>query len=227
MVNKHVVIIGLTRSGTSMVAGLFAHHGVFSGTCKEADSRNAKGFFEHVGFTNIVLELYGRGKVSRGEPLNPHPGFRRRMLTSLEEDGYEKGPWMIKHAPVYYKTWYDFEPSFVLVRRDTASISGSAEELGWKSGRAHIAEGQRLLNNLAEELKAPQVMSNELIEGNYASIRLAFEHCGLDFDEKIATEFIEPGLWKHSVKSLEEDTSVIMRDKNYVKPNHKKGQKHA
>lgn len=227
MLNKPIVIIGLPRSGTSMVAGLFAHHGVFSGTCKEADYRNAKGFFEHVGFTALILEIYGRGVIGKGDPVRPHPAFKRKMLALLEEDGYTGGPWLIKHAHVYHHVWYDFEPQFVLVRRDTQSISDSTEECGWRAGSARLTRAQQLLDNLAKELNAPQVMSNELIKGDYNSIRIAFEYCGLDFDETIAADFIEPSLWRAPAKSLEDDTTVVMRDKNYLKPNHKRGQKRA
>lgn len=224
MRDQPIIIIGLPRSGTSMVAGLFARHGVFTGNCKEADERNRKGFFEHVGFTSLVLELYGKGIVSKGIPVNPHPGLKRRLLEMIDKEGYEFGPWLIKHAPVYYPIWGDFEPKFIFVRRDTESITRSAEGVGWRT--THIAGGQELLSAWAHKHKAPQVLSNELIRGNYISIQKAFEYCGLTFDEHIAADFIEPALWKHS-QSLEEDNTVVMRDKNYLKPNFKKGQKHA
>ena len=222
-----IVIVGMPRSGSSMVAGVFAAHGVFTGVCKEADSRNEKGFFEHVGFMELVTELYGKGLISRNSVPETHPDFKPRLMELMERDGYSGGPWFVKHAHVFHNIWRDFNPRFIIVKRDTASISESARDLGWSSSMSHITEGQKMLDRVAKEHGAPIVDSNELIKGDYSSLERAFEYCGLIFNKWTANNFIEPGLWRHSVEESKEDTSVVMRDRNYVKPNPKKGQKRA
>jgi hypothetical protein len=222
-----IIIMAMPRSGSSMVAGVFAAHGVFVGTCKEADSKNEKGFFEHVGFTKLVIELYGKGLISRNRTPEPHPDFKGRFMDLIKEDGYSGGPWLIKHAHVYHKIWKGFNPRFIVVKRDTASISESSRDLGWASSMSHIIEGQKMLDRIVKEHDAPVVDSNELIKGNYDSLEKAFKHCSLIFNKWTADDFIEPDLWRHSVEVPKEDTSVVMRDRSYVKPNLKKGQKHA
>lgn len=222
-----IVVIGMPRSGTSMVAGVFAAHGVFVGTCKEADSKNEKGFFEHVGFTELVIKLYGRGVISKNRVPEPHLDFKGRLMALMEEDGYDGGPWLIKHAHVYHRIWEGFNPRFVVVKRDAGSISQSAEDLGWRSSISYIIECQKMLDRVAKKHGAPVVDSNEVVKGNYDSLRAAFDSCGLIFNPWVAGQFIEPKLWRHSVEIPKEDTTVVMRDKSYVKPNPRKGQKRA
>jgi hypothetical protein len=219
-----IVVIGLPRSGTSMVAGTFAAHGVFVGTCKEADNKNPKGFFEHVGFTDLVIKMYGRGLISKNRIPESHPDFKPKLMELMERDGYSGGPWLVKHAHVYYRIWKDFSPRFVVVKRDSESISESAKELGWASSMSHIAGAQKILDRAAKERGAPVVYSNEIVEGNFDSLQKAFEYCHLTFNSWTASQFIDPSLWRHSVN---EDDAVVMHDKNYIEPNHRKGEKRA
>jgi hypothetical protein len=222
-----IIVIGLPRSRTSMVAGTFAAHGVFVGTCKEADSRNAKGFFEHLGFADLVIELYGKGLISRNEVPEPHPDFKPRFMELMERDGYSGGPWLVKHAHVFYKVWQGFKPRFVIVKRDTESIAESAREVGWVNSISHITKGQKMLDRVAKEYGAPVVLTDEVVQGDYCSLREAFDYCGLVFNGWTASRFIDPSMTRFSPKSMDNDTSVVMHDKSYIEPNHRKGEKRA
>ena len=45
---KSVCIVGASRTGTNMLAGIFAAHGFFFGKCRPADDRNPKGYYENL-----------------------------------------------------------------------------------------------------------------------------------------------------------------------------------
>lgn len=227
--HEPIVIIGLPRSGTSMVAGLFAEHGVFVGNCKPADERNPKGFFEHIGFTQLVIKHYGNARVSKGIPVNPMVGFRDAIIKSIEEDGYSDGPWLIKHATVWHRLWEEFHPKFVLVRRPSEDILSSIKNVGWKPRTEIIDMGQTILNELAKLPHAIQVESNSIVDGDFTMLKRAFEHCGLELNEVLVKGFVDSALWNRFSEQWPEGlpSSAIMRDRTYLQPNYKKGQKHA
>ena len=238
-IEEPIVIIGLPRSGTSMVAGIFAEHGVFIGECKAANEQiNARGFYEHIGFTELLTNYYGRGLVSRGEEVEPMPGFREEILELMVRDGYKGGPWLIKHATVYHKIWEEFNPRFILVRRNSDSILQSTKSVRWKSNINVVRKGQEVLDRYSDCRCGVEVSSEKIIQGDYEELHNAFAHCGLVLDEKIVKEFVDPSLWrfKEELEQSEQDTTeeykdkhgiVVMRDKANMSLNYKKGQKHV
>ena len=71
---RGVVVTGSGRRGTSMVAGLFAAHGVFFGDCKPADENNPRGYFEHPA----IPRPKARGR-----------GWPRTWLKRLKREGWD------------------------------------------------------------------------------------------------------------------------------------------
>lgn len=185
----------MARTGTSMTSGIFHHHGVWCGECRPGDERNPKGFFEHTAIKKLLKKFYG---VDLQEVKRPIPGFRREVERILSSEGYVDGPWLVKHSAVYYKTWHEFNPKYVLVRRPFDATVESTREL--HQGRFPEAQRKQIIklhNDVMDEIAGVNVYTQDLIQGDYSSIKKAIEYCGLDYDESVVKEFIEPGYWHH------------------------------
>ena len=182
-----------------MVAGVFRNHGVFAGKCLGVTPKIPTGAVENIGLKAILKNDYPLGldtiKLFR-------EGFRAKIEAILEDEGYVDGPWMAKHAAVYWKVWDEFNPKFVCIKRDYHSVIRSNTE----SGMAGI-KGQALVDayNLnieqMEEVRrlydAVTVDANEVVMGDYSSLENAFEFCGLEFDEGKANEIVNPKHWHY------------------------------
>lgn len=189
-----IVMLAFPRSGSTMAAQLFREHGVWLGQCEGKSLRLPTGGGENIGIKNLLKEM-GTGL---GE-MKPHvQGFRVKVEKLVKEQGYEDGPWLMKHAIAYWRAWNEFSPKFVLVERDKESLLASNESSGMAGVR-----GVQLINTYAvnlDEMKhiktfAPTIKTRELIEGDYSSLKNALEHCEIEFDETIPEKVIKTEHW--------------------------------
>jgi hypothetical protein len=197
--DEPIVILAFPRTGSSMVAGVFKRHGVFSGRCPEPSIKIPTGSVESIGLKRILKADYPQTIDELKEFVH---GFKEKITKVMKTDGYKEGPWLAKHAAIYWPIWEEFTPKFVLVRRNFEAVIKSNKQ----SNMAGM-QGQRLerawelnlyeMQKLHDRLHAPWVDSDKVVRGNYSSLEDAFEYCGLELDKKIANDFINPRHWHY------------------------------
>lgn len=204
MVENPILIMALPRSGSSMTAGIFAHHGVWTGPCRPGTGRNVKGFFEGIAIKKALMKMHER-IVHKGQLAESKPGFRALVETLLVEDGYRGGPWLWKGSALYWPVWFEFEPKWVVCRRDpeaTFRSSRSAPKvfgssLSDEQLRRNIAFHHENLDYLIAEKGAVEVDTEAVAHGEFTTVKAAIEHCGIEFDEAATQEFVDPSLWHY------------------------------
>lgn len=184
-----IIILASPRSGSSMTAGIFHHHGVWVGNCKNADARNKKGYFENLDLKKLLLNHFGRME----SPKNYNPDFTEAVKPLLPKE-----PFLFKHSALYHRAWDDFNPKFIKVRRDFKSslMSNIATNFLGKDP----LKAKRLLEKHYEAMDSVpgvEVYTDEIIKGDYSSLNAAFDYCGMELDHALVDEFVEPSLWHY------------------------------
>lgn len=177
-----IVVIGSPRSGTSLVAGLFAAHGVWTGICRAADEHNPRGYFENVRLNAL--------RTSRA-------ATPASVFDVLESEGWRPGqPWLVKHSPSYWEEWLPFGPRFVLCRRDRAAIVASLARRGQKWDAAKDALHLRRMDEIRTKHDGVDVWPGHLVSGVWFRFeRLLGETTGKPLDRRAIGEFLDRSLW--------------------------------
>ena len=170
---RGLVIVGLSRSGTSMTAGLFAIHGVWVGRTRTPDDYNAKGYFENLDYKEALLKHYEREEHKR--PKKPGPAWEefKRLIPADH-------PWLMKFG-VWYERDIPKEFPRLVVRRPIDQIQQSRKRMRLNDGHQFTASIARL-----EELEAEgawRVDSNRLIEYDFTQLAEPFDYLGLQLSE--------------------------------------------
>jgi hypothetical protein len=186
-----------------MTAGLFHKHGCWAGTCRPADDSNAKGHFENIPIRTLLIGMH-KAIVHKGVLAQKIPGFRDQVLSAIRNDGYHDGPWMWKGSAMYWPAFFEFEPRFVVVERPPEQIFTSCRKSGMFGGnlsdddlRANISFHQQQMDYLRVYKQAVRVKSFDVMQGDYSSLENALVRCGLQFDEQITADFVDPKLWHY------------------------------
>jgi len=186
-----------------MTAGLFHHHGVWTGGCRPPGPYNDKGFFENIKIKKIIVKEH-KAIVQKSLLATEKPGFRERVEQAILEDGYIEGPWLWKGSAMYWPAFFEFDCQFVVVNRPREQIFKSTRRSGMLSKAlttdelyANIDFHQQQMDYLVEEKDAVRVNTAELVNGDFTSIEAALTKCGLEFNEQVTLDFVEPKLWHY------------------------------
>ena len=157
-VRRAVVVLGMHRSGTSLVAGCLQRLGVdFGPRLMPADPDNPRGYFEH----NDVVNLHDRLLLALDrswDETTPFPPdwwvdagrldpYRQQLLALLRRDFSTAPLWGIKDPrlclllPWWESVWSEISsrPLFVLVRRRPAEVAASlARREGMSEAKASL-----------------------------------------------------------------------------------------
>lgn len=185
-----VLVVGPLRSGSNMVAGIFAKHGVFFGDCKPADELNPRGCFENVW----LWEAFKR----KPEPW-PDVWFER-----LEREGWDGNqPWGAKISPSPRKRRE-------LMRRTNPRVvvlcERPPEQIRASRRRGYKATGNPLRGSLdvsAMDCQADSpvtsIDTDKLVAGGERGrIACALALLGLRLNERVVDDWIDPNLWNRS-----------------------------
>ena len=181
-----VLIVGASRSGTSMTAGLFAQHGVWFGDCMGPAKINRKGFFE-----NRALKRIYKGQ-ERVQDFPVWWGVQRF------NEGYTGGVWGAKcGAERWDQYWCDVPDIVAVVQcyRDKPSIEKSRNRAGFNQNRATVDKNWREMERMRDEATCFPVNTPRFIAGDFSEIIPVFDKIGLDFDPYIAQDWVDPSLW--------------------------------
>ena len=194
--NDPIIIISMPRSGSSMTAGLFAEHGVWTGPCRPPGPQNAKGHFESLPIRDEIIKTVG-AIVQKGVLAPEVKGWRGRVENIIRKAGYKEGPWLFKSSAMYYPLWHEFNPTFVCVRRNLEAIEQSGKATGYFRRPKAIQPHVKAMDYVRDNMGGIDVFSDEVIAGDYSSLERAFDAAGLEMDERIVSDFVDPSLWHY------------------------------
>lgn len=188
-----IIVIGAPRSRTSMTAGLFALHGAWCGTCRRPDKFNAKGYFENQQFKTAIINRVG-AIVQRGSLAPEVDGWKKEALQIIKHDGYQGGPWMVKHSAMYYPLWHEFNPVFINVRRDPDSVMKSGKKTKYFVNDAAMEPHIKAMDYVRDNLGGIDVWSGKILDGDYSEIDFALKAAGFEPDHAIIEAFVDKKL---------------------------------
>lgn len=187
-----------------MTAGVFARHGVWTGTCRSADANNLKGYYENAAIRGVVMKWH-RAIVHKGILAQKKPGFRAAIEKAVADDGYDGGPWLWKGSALYWPAFFEFEPRYVVCVRSPQRIFESCRRSGIFGRnlsdaqlRDNILFHQKQLEYLCAAKNAVRVFTGAVANGNYQSLERALEHCNITPDTDVFDDFIDAELWNRA-----------------------------
>lgn len=212
-----ILITGIARSGTSMVAGIVNICGAFGGEMSGPNLNNQKGMFENFKIRDKVIKPYLRDVGA--DPLGQDPlpdtdhipipsDWRKRVEDVFEGQGYKEGPWFYKGAKMVlmWPVWdYAFpNAKWIIVRRRSTDIVDSCMKTsfmrsfqnreGWYKW---IREHEKRFAQMYEAgLNLHVVWPERIIHGDYTQMYQLIDWLGLTYKPQEITSFIEPKLWK-------------------------------
>ena len=217
--NSPIFILGLPRSGTSMVAGALKISGAWTGrTVPGDDASNPKGFFEHIIIREHIIK---RLLISIGcDPLGVRKfpdvnlqgeisGLADVVKSVLENDGYKNDrPWMYKDAkltllwPYFIKAFPDAR--WIIVKRDLDGFINSCRRTHFMKQHSidpdfwklFAEEYQIRLDTLkGTSANVFEISSPEIISGEFTRLKEIVLQLGLTYREKELKGFISPNYW--------------------------------
>lgn len=214
-----IFVLGMPRSGTSMVAGALNICGAWTGSTVPADSAsNPKGFFEHTILrehvtkkilTNIGCDPLGVRKIPPMELPGEVPGLKDLTRQIIESDGYiNDRPWLYKDAkltflwPYFLKAFPD--ATWLIVNRDEEGFVNSClrthfmkQHSNDRSFWEQYAEQYRIrLEALKmQNVRVLEIYTPDVIDGNFESLKNAVSQLDLSYKENELREFISPVHW--------------------------------
>jgi hypothetical protein len=182
-----IVVVGASRSGTSMTALLLEAHGVFIGRSRAPSPKNPRGFGENPDLFKLAKSPCDAACLTR------------RARATLLRHGWSGGPWLVKHGVQFWRSWLPLSPRYVCVRRDVGRTVES--QLRWQPAtkdreqrRALVTADHQRLDEVRDAHGGIDFWPGEAV-GDVDRARQFIERLGLDFDPEAARLVIDPSLW--------------------------------
>ena len=228
MFSKPIFITGLPRTGTSLMAGILAEHGVFTGDTISPSIDNAKGFFEHKNIREKVIKpiLSINGFDPLGVKKLPPIGFSPKVANKsgqdlrqifyklLKADGYKNDSiWAYKDAKILLM-WRMFHEAFpeanwIITKRSTKGFIDSCLRTSFMSQHStdtefwgsYSIEMNSRINDLHRELSSVFFVNiDSVIAGDYSQLKEVLDGCKIEFSEKLVESFVTPPLYGNQNK---------------------------
>lgn len=216
--DRPIFVVGLPRSGTSLIAGCFQACGAWTGTTIAGTEANPKGFYEHSRIREgvvkrILLQLQCDPLGVRMLPqknLNIQiPGLKKIIKQIIEDDGYNHSrPWLYKDAkltllwPVFAQHFPD--ASWVIVRRNEQDIIDSFLRTSFMKQHSQSTEFwkrfaaeylQRISLLMDSGATCHEIWPDAMLQGDFNRFRELLNAQQLSFNKRALREFISPEYW--------------------------------
>lgn len=159
---------------------------------------NERGYYENL----MIAEVRYR--------MGIHEGMDRKLIHDLLiDDGYRGGPWLVKHSPVTWWAWRQFQPKFIFVRRPQQAIVESRIRCGHPAGvpmteaehKIAVATDIAIMDNIEAYIGGMSVWPDDFFKNRWHDLERAFEYCGLRLDREKAAQQIDPALWHSTLEA--------------------------
>lgn len=217
IVRSPILITGVPRSRTSMVAGCFASLGAWTGQTVGPTKDNPKGFFENLRIREDIIKPYltNKGHDRLGQINLPSirnhvsideyeesPKIRNKIELILQNQEYQSNtPWIIKDAKLalIWSFWSVLYPNatWVLVRRDPKQIASSCLKTSFMrvhnsliSWESWVKNYEKRFDGLKQHCKVYEIFSQDIIDRNYNSLEATVKSVNLEWDKDKIDNFV-------------------------------------
>lgn len=194
-----IIVMGLPRSGTSLIAGIIYIHGAWVGEYHLEGEHNVRGNFVNKKIGKILLE----------EKKSCPDKIREAVLREMIKQEYQGGHWVVKHAfdPKRYNAWLKaFKPVWILVKRNPEDVLNSKiRSYIYKNKKSRVWDKEKIkrgiitkysaMDNFLKKNNAFEIWPSELIKGNYQQIKYILKQIDLPFSKEKINKFILPQYW--------------------------------
>lgn len=193
---RPVVILMTSRTGSSLVAGIFAKHGLWHGPTYTTHPPFGEPYktFEVADLKPWLRSNYGLNGCEF-VPDDRADEFRSVVDGVMPSDQR----WMAKLGVMFWPLFRQFKPHVVVVKRDLcASVDAAmARAKDNDRGKAEKAISRRyeLMDEVIAETGGSVVVTDELIAGDITGISAALRQCGIEPDETIIKQAVDPKKW--------------------------------
>jgi len=184
-----ILILMTSRSGSSLVAKIFAAHGFDAG--EEKVFSCGYETFENAAVNRWIDKTKPKMRKSTGVPCQYIPGVEELVTENS----------LVKTAMEYAGVFENLQPKIVLVKRNVESIIASVTAKRGEGKKRISASSIQMrmlgMERMRQEKGGAWVDTDALVAGDMSSIRAAFEYHGIAFDEDKARACVERDKWSH------------------------------
>ncbi len=219
---KPIFVLGIPRSGTSMIAGALHLCGAWVGETFSGGPDNPEGFFENIALREHVLkpllrlqgaDPLGVRSLPNRDHLTPHPELKRQTLKHLVHEGYTGGEqaWLYKDCKLslLWPLWRDAFPEarWVIVRRPVEDIVRSCLRTQFMNQHSFDPEyWRRWIGDYARSLEAlkssgvwwREIDAHSSVVTDLDPIRSLVMDLGMSWNEDAVRAFVKPQHWHAS-----------------------------
>lgn len=197
-----ILILCQPRTGSSLITKIFHEHGCWIGQIKLNPNSHNYMHYENEPLRNTLMDIntrFWKGKEKVYGGLNVDGQIYRQKIKSMIEFLEPKNPWVFKCLVDYARLFYQFEPKIVLIKRDEEqcilSTIDNGRKLSKTETRAIYRKRMSSMRKVEKEHGAVWVDVDEVMAGDYTSLKEALEYCGIEFNQEITEQAINPSLW--------------------------------
>jgi hypothetical protein len=209
-----ILITGIPRSGTSIVAVAINQCGAFLGKTSKRDmyensrikSNIVKSYFHRMG-----VDPRGQFPLPNTEDLSIPMDWRKRIEQIILEEGYQEGPWMYKGTgmSLVWPVWHYAFPNakWIIVRRRTPDIIHSCLKTGYMNAYSESEEWKEWIHNYEKKfvemitagLNCKQIWPERMVTGDYQQLYEVLDWVSLSWNNELVN-LINPLFWNSPQK---------------------------
>ena len=198
-----IIVLGNPRSGTSLIMALLQRAGAWVGTCNPGNAKYPSGTLENIHLRRAMGQMFKPAIVSNSNPFESRDAWVRVASNIIVKDGYNGGPWAVKHSLRFWPAWVPFQPKWVLTRRHHLDILKGLRRKGNTRPDKLILErlkwNEEQLDRVDMRYQALNVYSDKMIHGNEAALKELLSFTGLNCDVTDIMEVVRPELWGRAI----------------------------
>jgi hypothetical protein len=223
LVERPVLIVGLPRSGTSLVAGSLMHCGLWLGRTVGGNAHNSKGYFENAAIRERIVKpiLRRLGADPLGVGVLPAidasidvpqlKGYVTRLLRDQGYDGLHRWGYKGNKLALIWRLWdrHFPEADWVVVERPVEEIVASCLRTPFMAHHSSdpafwhdfvIRRSIRLSEIKQSHVRWQTIDASALAGAHTEELQRLLDRLGLVWNDAVR-DFIDPGLWGRGQKA--------------------------